>query len=113
MGFKMKGFSGFKSSPTKQKPKSRDGNVYVGDKKFSDKPMYKGQKPSTHLMAYGEADGKYVAYPTLFQDKDGTWQQPDDSFKEAIKRKEIYQFNTEDEAARFAGANASWKKKNK
>ena len=105
MSFKMKGWSPFTK---KQKPKARDGEVYVGDKKFSDKPMYEGQKPSTHLMAYGESDGKYVAYPTLFQDDDGTWQQPDNPFREAIKKKEIYQFDTEQEAKDFAGG--SWKK---
>jgi len=104
MAFKMKGWS-----PFAQKPKTRQGDVYVGDKKFSDKPMHEGQKPSTHLMAYGESDGKFVAYPTLFQDDDGTWQQPDDAFREAIKRKEIYQFNTEQEAKEFA--DGSWKNK--
>jgi hypothetical protein len=104
MAFKMKGWS-----PFAQKPKVRSGNIYVGDKKFSDKPMYEGQKPSTHLMAYGESDGKFVAFPTLFQDDDGTWQQPDNAFREAIKRKEIYQFNTEQEAKDFA--DGSWKNK--
>ena len=104
MAFKMKGWS-----PFTQKPKTRQGDVYVGDKKFSDKPMYEGQNPSTHLMAYGESDGKFVAFPTLFQDDDGTWQQPDDAFREAIKRKEIYQFNTEQEAKDFA--DGSWKNK--
>ena len=104
MAFKMKGWS-----PFAQKPETRQGDVYVGDKKFSDKPMYEGQDPSTHLMAYGESDGKYVAYPTLFQDDDGTWQQPDDPFREAIKKKEIYQFDTEQEAKDFAGG--SWKNK--
>tara|TARA_A100001515_G_C4507689_1_gene188940 strand:- start:413 stop:745 length:333 start_codon:yes stop_codon:yes gene_type:complete len=98
-----------KKSAFKQEPKERQGNVYVGDKKFSDKPMYEDQKPSTHLMAYGESDGKYVAYPTLFQDDDGMWYQPDDPFREAIKKKEIYQFGTEEEAAEFAGG--SWKNK--
>jgi len=106
MAFKMKGWS-----PFTQKPKDRDGEVYVGDKKFSDKPMYEGQKPSTHLMAYGESDGKHIAYPTLFQDSDGVWYQPDDPFREAIKTKEIYQFDTEEEAKEFAGPNASWKDK--
>jgi len=71
--------------------------------------MYEGQQPSTHLMAYGESDGKFVAFPTLFQDDDGTWRQPDDPFGEAIKRKEIYQFGTEQEAKDFAGG--SWKNK--
>ena len=106
MSFKMKGWSPFTK---KQKPKGRDGEVYVGHKKFSDRPMYEGQKPSTHLMAYGESDGKYVAYPTLFQDDDGMWQQPDDPFREAVKKKEIYQFDTEQEAKDFAGG--SWKNK--
>ena len=98
-----------KRSFFKQKPKKRQGSVYVGDKKFSDKPMYEGQQPSTHLMAYGESDGKYVAYPTLFQDNDGMWYQSDDPFREAIKNEEIYQFDTEEEAAEFAGG--SWKDK--
>ena len=100
-----------KRSSFKQKPKKRQGNIYVSNKKFSDKPMYEGQQPSTHLMAYGESDGKHIAYPTLFQDDDGVWYQPDDPFREAIKTKEIYQFDTEQEAKEFAGPNASWKKK--
>ena len=117
-------------SPFPQKPEPRRGDVYVGPKptiikdgkevsnpnyfeggefKMFDKPMYEGQQPSTHLMAYGESDGKFVAYPTLFQDKDGVWYEPDDPFKEAIDKEEIYQFNTEQEAADFAGG--SWKNK--
>ena len=117
----MKGFSGFKSSPSKQKPKPRDGNVYVGPKpgdpnyvkgdefKMSDKPMYEGHEPSTHLMAYGESDGKYVAFPTLFQDDSGMWYEPDDAFKEAKKKGEVYKFDTEKEASDFAAGN--WKNK--
>ena len=97
-----------RKSAFKQKPKGRDGEVYVGNKKFSNKPMYEGQQPSTHLMAYGESDGKYIAYPTLFQDDDGMWYQPDDAFGEAIRKKEIYQFDTEQEAKEFA--KGSWKK---
>ena len=126
----MKGFSGFKSSPSKQKPKPRKGDVYVGPKptiikdgkevpnpnyvkgdefKMSDKPMFEGQQPSTHLMAYGESDGKFVAYPTLFQDDSGMWYEPDDAFKEANKKEEIYKFDTEKEASDFAAG--SWKNK--
>jgi hypothetical protein len=113
---------------TTQTPKTRDGEVYIGPKptiridgedvpnpdykegdefKMSDKPMYEGHQPSTHLMSYGESDGKYVAYPTLFQGEDGVWYEPDDPFKEAIEKKEIYQFDTEQEAAVFAAG--SWK----
>jgi hypothetical protein len=93
------------------RPKPRKGDVYVDKNKISDKPMFKGQKPSTHLMAYGEADGKFVAYPTLFQKDDGTFYIPDDPFQEAIKKKEIYKFETEKEAADFSGPKASWKNK--
>ena len=96
-----------RKSAFKQKPKGRDGEVYVGNKKFSDNPMYEGQHPSTHLMAYGESDGKYVAYPTLFQTEDGVWYEG--GFEDAIKKGEIYQFNTEQEAADFAAG--SWKNK--
>ena len=107
----IQGNNPFKKLNDSSQPKKRRGNVYVGDKQFSDKPMFKDHKPSTHLMAYGESDGKFVAFPTLFQSEDGVWYQPDDPFKEAIKNKEIYQFNTEEEAKRFA--DGSWKNKNK
>ena len=51
-------------------------------------------------------DGKYYAYPTLFQDED-KWIEKDDkndweAFKEAKNRKEIYEFKTEKEASDFA-----------
>jgi len=95
----------------KTKVKTRDGTVYVGDKKFSDKPMFEGHQPSTHLMSYGESDGKFVAFPTLFQSEDGVWYQPNDPFTEAIKRKELHKFKTESEAANFAAG--SWKNKTK
>ena len=113
----MKGWSGW--SPLKQKPKPREGNVYVGPKpgdpnyvegdefKMSDKPMFEGHKPSTHLMAWGESDGKYVAYPTLFQDKEGMWSEG--GFKDAKDKKEVYQFDTAEEAEAFAAG--SWKNK--
>lgn len=85
-----------KTSPREGVRKNADGSV------------------STHKMAYTEADGKYYAYPTLFQDK-GKWIEKDDkndweAFKEAKNRKEIYEFNTEKEASDFA--KGSWKKDN-
>lgn len=85
-----------KISPRKGVRKNADGTV------------------STHKMAYTEADGKYYAYPTLFQDE-GKWIEKDDkndweAFKEAKNRKEIYEFNTEKEASDFA--KGSWKKDN-
>jgi hypothetical protein len=114
MAFKMKGWS-----PFTQKPKPRDGNVYVIDKKavisdplrntnqFSTEPMYEGQAPSTHLMAYGSGDGKFYAYPTLFQDDGGNWYKG--GFDHAKKKGEVYTFDTEQEAADFAAGN--WKNK--
>ena len=104
MAYKQKPWSGW--SPMKQKPKPRKGEVYVGDKQFSDKPMYKGHEPSTHLMAWGEGDGKYFAYPTLFQDEKGIWSEG--GFKEAKQSGEVYTFDTAEEAERFAAG--SWKK---
>lgn len=57
---------------------------------------------STHLMAWGESDGNYVAYPTLFQKDDGEWYQPMDPFKEAKKKGELYKFDNKEEARDFA-----------
>ena len=115
-------------TPFHQQPKTRKGNVYVGPKptiikdgkevpnpnyvegdefKMSDKPMYEGHEPSTHLMAWGESDGKYVAYPTLFQGEDGMWSEG--GFKDAKDREEVYQFDTAEEAEAFAAG--SWKNK--
>ncbi len=127
----MKGWSGW--SPLKQKPEPRKGDVYVGPKptiikdgkevpnpnyvkgdefKMSDKPMYEGHKPSTHLMAWGESEDKagnkfYVAYPTLFQDDSGMWSEG--GFKKAKEKGEVYKFDTEKEASDFAAG--SWKNK--
>ena len=76
-----------------------------------------GGDPETHLMSTVEADGKHYAYPTLFQNKDGAWIELNDgddkirtwaAWKEAQKRGEIYEFNTEEEAHNFAEG-GSWK----
>jgi GNAT superfamily N-acetyltransferase len=71
---------------------------------------------STVLMASGEVDGKYVAYPTLFP-KDtedytsaaSSWMELDgmDAIKEAKNRNELFYFDTEEEAQKFA--EGSWK----
>ena len=102
-------------SPFTQKPKPRKGEVYVGKQpheegyikgdeyKMSDKPMYKGHKPSTHLMA---DDDKLTAWPTLFQDDDGVWHEG--GYDDAKKRGEIYKFNTRDEMIDFA-RKGNWK----
>lgn len=67
---------------------------------------------STHKMAYAESDGKYYAYPTLFQDDQGQWYEvSDDNFEaleEARRKGEIFEFDKEKDARKFAGG--SWKK---
>lgn len=59
---------------------------------------------STHRMAYGEADGKFVAYPTIVQQKDGKLVQLGDNeaFDFAMKNKEYRSFDKEDDAASYA-----------
>ena len=74
----------------------------------------KDKSISTHIMASGEMDGRYFAIPTLFpkDPKDpkkgwtehGNWK---DSWKEAKKRGEIFEFKTDKEAKEFA--HGSWK----
>ena len=102
MAYKMKGWSPFTQKEHKVKP--REGNVYVGDKQFSDKPMYEDHEPSTHLMA---DDDKLTAWPTLFQ-TEGVWHEG--GYDEAKKRGEVYKFNTREEMIDFA-RKGSWKNK--
>ena len=100
MAFKMKGWSAFK-----QEPKKREGKVYVGDQQFSDKPMYEGHQPSTHLM---EDDDNLTAWPSLFQTDEGVWYQPENSYEEAKRKGEVYTFDTREEMIKFA-REGSWK----
>lgn len=39
---------------------------------------------STHLLSYGDADGKYYVFPTIFPKDDGTWLEPKNPFKYAL-----------------------------
>ena len=66
----------------------------------------KGDK-SSHIMMSGEADGRYYAYPSLYQNKDKSWYEPKDPFKEGVKKKEVYEFDTQEAAESFA--KGSWK----
>jgi hypothetical protein len=66
---------------------------------------------STVRMASGEADGKYYAFPTLFQKEDGSWYEVEDPFAEAKKKGELFEFDTQDEASYFA--EGGWKPKMK
>ncbi|AUV61841.1 hypothetical protein HWB52_gp26 [Pseudomonas phage Littlefix] len=60
---------------------------------------------STHRMAYGETDGRYVAYPTIVQPKKANElvELGDrDAFEYAMKSGEYRSFKTEDEAKAYA-----------
>jgi len=68
-------------------------------------------KPSTHLFTTTEADGRFFAHPTIFQNEDGGWVNMDwnhphhvegDPFEEAIRRNELFEFATAEEAEAFA-----------
>jgi hypothetical protein len=71
---------------------------------------------STVLMSSGEVDGKYVAYPTLFPkdpenytSSESSWMELDgmDAIKEAKNRNELFYFDTDEDAKKFA--EGSWK----
>ena len=57
---------------------------------------------STHLMAYGEVDGKNIAYPTLFYNqKTNSLYKPDDPVAEALKTGNFIPFNKPEDAEWF------------
>lgn len=98
--------------------------IFTGDQKYNVKSLAPriGERKnsdgtvSTHKMAYSSGDGKYKAYPTLFQNDKQEWQELSDkdnwaALKEAEKRNEVFTFNNEKNAAAFA--NGDWKDKYK
>ncbi len=64
-----------------------------------------GGKVETHRMGTVSYDGKHYAYPTIAFDKEGKVK--NQSFNEAMKSGEVYEFNTFDRADKFA--RGSWK----
>jgi hypothetical protein len=70
---------------------------------------------STHLMRREKVDGKWVVFPSLFQEEDSSWKdmsKEDGWYKihqEAKKRGEVYEFDSEEDATNFADK-GSWKK---
>jgi hypothetical protein len=103
----------------KRKPTEPTMNTYAKKVKGSRKGTRKNsdKSESTVLMTYAEADGKYYAYPTLFQNKDGSWEEFSDedengnktwaAMNEAFKRGETYAFPSEEQASNFAAG--AWK----
>ena len=63
---------------------------------------------STHLMSTYEADGKHYVAPTI-TNKTKSGKYKSQSFDEAIKAKEVFKFDTSEEADAFAKGN--WKLK--
>ena len=57
---------------------------------------------SSHIMESGEVDGKFIAYPTVVQDKAGKLVKPDDPVEYALKNNEYVEFKTDAEAKQFA-----------
>ena len=117
MVYKQKPWSGW--SPIKQK------NIQEYTKELEkESAAYKGQMPasrkgvqknpdgsySTHLMAWGGGDGHFYAFPTLFQDDEGVWEQGGrESLDKAREKGEAHEFDTKEEAEAFAAG--SWKEK--
>ena len=106
-------------------PEDEEVEVYIGDRKYDVKRVAKRtgtiqlpyeKFPSTHRMSYAEVNGEYIAYPTLFQEKDNKWVDLDAAhnnvdkwaaLREAKKRGETFSFKDEKSAAEFA--KGSWK----
>jgi hypothetical protein len=72
---------------------------------YPNKPL-PGGDVATHRMAWGEADGKYFAYPTVVQGGDGKLVElpPEEAFKHAVKTGEFIEFSS--------GGDADWFSKN-
>ncbi len=88
---------------------SRGGNtIYVtgkqGNYSFHDKPQYDNHLPSSHLMA---DDNKKGAWPSIYRDSLGNWS--NQNREQAIKRNELYSFNTNEDMVNFARV-GNWKK---
>ncbi len=58
-------------------------------------------KRSTHLLATGEADGKYYVYPEV-QEENGELKWFEDGFKRALENNDVIEFPSEEEALWFS-----------
>jgi len=74
---------------------------------------------STHLMRREYIPGKgWVAFPSLFQNADGTWVDLDKQYgdnwepiyREALRRGEVYEFGEDEQKAIEFADKGSWKK---
>jgi len=70
--------------------------------------MLEDGAPASHMMAYGEADGKYYVYPTIIQakgQKELKQLSNDDAWLYAQETGEFIEFDNEEDAAWFSGDN--------
>ena len=71
-------------------------------------------KEATHRMAWGETDGKYMAYPTILYDKETnelTERKGKEAFDAAYQSDNYIEFKTAEEADEFSRQYKSvWKK---
>lgn len=95
----------------------RSGEVFVNEETgfVSESPTYEGQPPSTHLMRAEQLeDGSWVAFPSLFQEENGSWlsmsKEEDwmNTYNEAKRRGEVIEFGENKEEALAYGM-GSWK----
>lgn len=66
---------------------------------------------STHRMAWGDADGKFFAYPTIVNDNGKLVQLPDSvAYHHAMETKQYREFSTPEDADAYAsgGYKSSW-----
>jgi hypothetical protein len=72
----------------------------VGTRVYQDKDGSTWEE--SYKMAWAERDGIYYAFPTIFQNEDGTWVDSPNPLEEAIKRGEAIPFTDKHDAAIFA-----------
>jgi hypothetical protein len=72
----------------------------IGTRVYQDKDGSTWEE--SYKMAWAERDGIYYAFPTIFQNEDGTWVDSPDPLEEAIKRGEAIPFTDKHDAAIFA-----------
>ena len=95
-----------------RKMRKNAGQIYVSDDytSLSDKPMYEGHQPSTHLMVSdieNNDSGEYHVWPSIGLDDKGKYkfQTPDEAFDKG----EVFTFKNKKRAQRFE--QGSWKPK--
>jgi len=119
------------TTQTKRKKVYPDGGIIKSNQQYHAKTSRAGRgiqnvdgSVSSHIMASGDSDGKYYAYPTIYPDINGfpqtgdlapylrkntNWVSPNKPVEEAYNRNELYQFKTRKESEEFAEGN--WKNK--